>query len=103
MSMCYTVEGHAIDANQIPSPPPNAAQTFEPQNWVPSDRPEFPPDVDLHEAEMYEAAHFGVPYNGRIPRYAPPRSPSPDTKARRVMVSNQDQEYNESLKADRYG
>lgn len=102
-SICaHVVEGHAIHPSQNQTATVDMDGYYDDFAWTGSNLPEFPPDVDLEEAKMYEAAHFGIPYNGQLPKFSPPRSPSPETIARRVMVSAQDQEYDESLKTDRY-
>ncbi|GMH35432.1 hypothetical protein BSKO_03300 [Bryopsis sp. KO-2023] len=92
------VEGHAISPSRIQSPPPDRHVS---DVGGTSDSPRFPSDVNREEAEMLEAAFFGVPYNGRMTDYPPPRSPSPETKARRVIIDDQEKQYNESLQADK--
>ncbi len=76
---------------------------------------DLPDGINVEEARMLEAAMLGVPYSGRMPDFAREAAErearevaglaavDPNVAEQRLLVSEQDAAYEESLALDRWG
>lgn len=67
---------------------------------------DLPEGINVEEARMLEAAMLGIPYAGRMPGFGPrgpTMPPDPAAVAQRVLRQEQDDAFEESLAADRWG
>lgn len=79
---------------------PTAAGPSTVHPWVIDDIPALPDGINVEEAKMLEAAFLGIPYEGPV-QHSNPQPVSPTSIALQNLRQEQDEAYEESLRADR--